>query len=98
MKKYGARPRNKAARMKQLPAKIVNQRSKKLMEIVKKTQLEKNKKWIGWKGEVLIDEIKNKNFIGRNFAYKPVILKEGKLGKFRNIEIKSASPTSLLSY
>jgi len=95
--KFGARPKTKASKMKQLPVKIVNQRSKKLMEIIKKIQLEKNKKWIGRKGEVLIDEVKNENFIGRNFAYKPIILKQGKLGKFRNVEIKSGSSTSLFS-
>jgi MiaB-like tRNA modifying enzyme len=93
--KFGARPGTKAAKMKQLPSKIVNQRSKQLMEIVKKIQLGENKKWIGWKGEVLIDEFKNGNFIGRNLMYKPVILKEGKLGEFRNIEVKSVSSTSL---
>ncbi len=95
--KFGARPRTKAARMKQLSTKIVNQRSKQLMEAVKKMQLENNKEWIGWKGEILIDEFKNGDFIGRNFAYKPIVSKEGKLGEFKKIEVKSVSSTSLFS-
>jgi MiaB-like tRNA modifying enzyme len=95
--KFGARPRTKAAEMEQLPVNVINQRSKELMGIVKKIQLEKNKKWIGWEGEVLIDEIKNKSIIGRNFAYKTIISKEGKLGEFRNIKIENVSSTSLFS-
>jgi MiaB-like tRNA modifying enzyme len=95
--KFGARPKTKAAEMGQLPVNVINQRSKELMGIVKKIQLEKNKKWIGWEGEVLIDETKNKNVIGRNFAYRPIILKEGKLGEFRNVRIETVSSTSLFS-
>ena len=41
-----------------------------------KTELKNNQKWIGWKGKIIIDEIgKNGTFVGRNSAYKPVIIK-----------------------
>ncbi len=93
--KFSPRPRTKAAKMKQLSVKLIKKRSKELMEIVKKIQLEKNKKWVGWKGEVLVDEAKVKDFIGRNFTYKPVVLKEGKLKEFKTVEIDSVSHTSL---
>jgi threonylcarbamoyladenosine tRNA methylthiotransferase CDKAL1 len=95
--KFGSRPGTKAAKMKQLLAKVINERSKKLMKIVKEIKLKQNEKWIGWAGEVLIDEVKEKNFIGHNFAYKPVVLKGGELGEFREIVIDSASHTSLFS-
>jgi len=93
--KFGARPGTKAAKMEQLSVKIMNERSKKLMEIVKKIQLKKNENWVGWEGDVLIDEVNKKNIMGRNFAYKPVVLKEGKLGKIKRVKITSASHTSL---
>jgi len=93
--KFGGRPGTEAVKIKQLSYKIVNRRSKKLMEIVRKIQLEKNKKWIGWKGEVLVDEVKNK-IKGRNFAYKPVVLKKGKLGEFKTVEINSVTSNSLI--
>ncbi len=95
--KFGTRPGTEAAKMKQLPVKVINERSKKLMKIVKKIQLEQNKKWIGWEGEVLVDEIKENNIVGRNFAYKPVVLNEGKLGGFKTVEVNSVSHTSLFS-
>ncbi|MHA1874357.1 MAG: tRNA (N(6)-L-threonylcarbamoyladenosine(37)-C(2))-methylthiotransferase [Candidatus Heimdallarchaeaceae archaeon] len=95
--KFGPRPGTEAAKMKQLPSELINKRSKKLTKVVKKIQLKKNEGWVGWEGEVLIDEV-NKNFIGRNFAYKPIILKEGKLGKFKRIKITHSSSTSLFGY
>jgi MiaB-like tRNA modifying enzyme len=93
--RFGSRPGTEAAKMNQLSVDIINQRSEKITDVVTKIKLEKNKKWIDWKGEILIDEIKNKNSIGRNFAYKPVVLKKGKLGEFRRIKIVSVSSTSL---
>jgi len=93
--KFGARPGTKAEKMKQLPREIINERCKKFTELIRTIQLEKNKKWVGVEGEVLIDEINDKKIVGRNFAYKPIILNKGKLGDFKRIKIKSASSTSL---
>jgi MiaB-like tRNA modifying enzyme len=93
--KFGARPGTKAKKMRQLPVNVINQRSKEISKIVKRIQLKKNEKWIGWRGRVLIDDIRDENFIGRNFAYKSVILKNGKLGVFKQVKIISTSSTSL---
>jgi hypothetical protein len=30
--------------------------------------------WMGWKGEVIIDELNNNSKIGRNYAYKSVVI------------------------
>lgn len=95
--KFGARPGTKAKKMEQLSVKIINNRSKKLSKIVKRIQLKKNENWIGWEGNVLIDETRYKNVIGRNFAYKPVILKNAKPGEFKRVKIKSVSSTSLFA-
>jgi MiaB-like tRNA modifying enzyme len=93
--KFGARPGTKAEKMKQISRKIINERCKELTETIKTIQLEKNKKWIGFEGELLIDEVNDKKIVGRNFAYKPVILNKGKLGDFKRVKIKSVSSTSL---
>jgi len=95
--KFGARPGTKAEKMKQLPVEVINKRSKKLSKIVKRIQLKKNEKWIGWEGSVLVDETRHKNVIGRNFAYKPIILKNAKPGEFKRVKIYSASSTSLFA-
>jgi len=98
--KFGSRPGTEAARMKQLDAKTVNERSSTLHKIVKQISLEKNREWIGWEGEVLVDEIgSNNSFVGRNFSYKPIVIKtkENLLGNFFRVEIKDATENCLIS-
>jgi tRNA A37 methylthiotransferase MiaB len=49
-------------------------RSEKLHKLIKKIALEKNSKWQGWKGEILIDDIENGILKGRNDYYKSISL------------------------
>ncbi|MEM5772784.1 MAG: tRNA (N(6)-L-threonylcarbamoyladenosine(37)-C(2))-methylthiotransferase [Candidatus Aenigmatarchaeota archaeon] len=93
LSKFGARPRTEAAKMKQLNAKTISERSLELSKLIKKISFEKNKLWIGWKGEALVDEIGKKgSFVARNFAYKPIVLKtrEEIFGKFVEVEVEEA--------
>jgi len=59
---------------------------------------EKNRAWIGWEGPVLVSE-KNKrgDYCARNYAYKPVILKDrgNILGRFVNVRITDATRNDL---
>ena len=94
--KFGKRPKTKAGEMEQIDRKTINKRSKIISELVRKISFESNKKWIGWNGEVLIDEIKNFSE-GRNFAYKPILIKEKlKLGSFVNVKIVQVRTNYLL--
>jgi MiaB-like tRNA modifying enzyme len=98
--KFGPRYGTEASRARQLSARIVNERSSALHEIVKQIALEKNKEWIEWKGEILIDEVgKNGSFVGRNFAYKPTVVKtkENILGKFVKIKVENVTENCLIS-
>jgi len=96
--KFGPRPGTEAAKMEQLSRKIINNRTKKLVNLIEKIKLRNNQKWLDWVGEVLIDEVGEKGgLIGKNFAYKPVLTK-GKLGTFKKIKIKSVQPTYLIGY
>jgi len=97
--KFGARPRTEAAKMQQLDRKIANERSKLLHRIVKQIGLENNKKWIGWKGDIFVDEKIKNGFVGRNFAYKPVVIKtdENIFGKFINVEVVNATSNCLIA-
>ncbi|MGC8811982.1 MAG: tRNA (N(6)-L-threonylcarbamoyladenosine(37)-C(2))-methylthiotransferase [Candidatus Aenigmatarchaeota archaeon] len=98
--KFGPRPRTEAAKMKQLPNHIVKKRSKEAFELVRKISFEKNQRWLGWEGECLIDEkgVKNKTFLARNFAYKPIVVKSEKnlLGEIKNIRITEARSNYLI--
>lgn len=93
--KFGTRPGTKAAKMKQLSRKIINDRTRKIVKVLEKIKLENNKKWLNWTGEVLIDEIGRKGgMTGRNFAYRPVLTK-GELGNFYKVKINKIGPIIL---
>ncbi len=54
---------------------------------------EVNKRWLNWHGNIIINEIgKNNSFVGRNYAYKPVIVKE-KVNLGDIIEVKVIKTT-----
>jgi MiaB-like tRNA modifying enzyme len=97
--KFGTRPGTEAAKMQQVDKKIVNERSELLHKLVKKIGLEKNKEWIGWKGEVLVDEKVKNGFVGRNFTYKPIVVKSEKniFGKIVSVDIENATSNCLIA-
>ena len=60
----------------QVPGSIKKERSREVTELFERTALQKNRAWIGWEGKVVIDQkCNNDAFQGRNFAYKPVIVR-----------------------
>ncbi|HLD88962.1 MAG TPA: tRNA (N(6)-L-threonylcarbamoyladenosine(37)-C(2))-methylthiotransferase [Candidatus Nanoarchaeia archaeon] len=81
--RFHARPETAAARMKQdVHGNESKNRSQILTKEFEKMALERNRKWIGWKGKILIDEIgKNNTMVGRNYCYKPVVI-EGKISDY----------------
>ena len=92
------RPRTQASGMRQLPGWKVKERSRAISKLFREIRVEKNRSWLNWRGEVLIDERgKNGSWIGRNFAYKPIVVKSSKdlLGKFLTVQVKSVHPTYL---
>jgi len=73
--RFWPRPGTPAARYKQLNGEITKNRSRLITSVFEWDVLEKNKKWVNWEGKVLIDEKgKDNSWVGRNYAYKPVLL------------------------
>jgi threonylcarbamoyladenosine tRNA methylthiotransferase CDKAL1 len=99
--KFFARPRTAAAEMHDAvvePAEI-KRRSTEAAKLFKRVSLERNQRWVGWSGEVLVDE-KGKvpgSWISRNFAYKPVTVKSSAnlLGKTLQVKVVKAFSTYL---
>ncbi|MCK5594491.1 MAG: TRAM domain-containing protein, partial [Candidatus Aenigmarchaeota archaeon] len=89
--RYGIRPLTRAARMEQVDGNDVKRRSKLLTDAVDAACVYRNERWVGWKGKVLLSEIGSKGgVIGRNDAYKPVVVESGELGKSVEVEIVEA--------
>ncbi|MHA2089565.1 MAG: tRNA (N(6)-L-threonylcarbamoyladenosine(37)-C(2))-methylthiotransferase [Candidatus Kariarchaeaceae archaeon] len=94
--RYWERNDTPAAGLKQLPFKERKIRSTALGKLCKQIQSEDNKKWVGWKGEILLIERGPKGGIeGRNIAYKPIIVNttEEKLGTWQKVKIIEAKST-----
>jgi tRNA A37 methylthiotransferase MiaB len=67
--------------------------------LAKQVSFEQNKRWIGWVGEVIVDE-KGKvegSWVGRNFAYKPIAIKnsDNLYGKIVKVNVSEAFQTYL---
>lgn len=97
LSKYSARPGTEASEWDQIDVTEIKGRSKKAFDLVNKISLSKNQEWIGWKGKVLINEKTDEGIKGRNFAYKPIFVKENvEIGETHTVEITKVSTHTLL--
>lgn len=97
LSRYAVREGTIAARMRQLATNTLKERSRIMAKFYKEIALSNNKKWIGWQGKILIDEKgKNDSWIGRNYSYKPVVVKGNfNLGDEIDVEIFDATSFDL---
>jgi MiaB-like tRNA modifying enzyme len=98
--KFFVRPGTAASEMpNHIVATEIKRRSTEAAKLAKQTSLERNQRWLGWTGKILIDEpgkIPN-SWIGRNFTYKPVAVKSNEmlLGKTLQVNVNRAFSTHL---
>lgn len=98
IKRFSPRPRTAASKLKDMPDRIKKERSRKLTALHKKIGLEKNKRYMNQELKVLVTELgKNQTLLGRTNSYKQVVLEDGKLGEFKKIKIRKATPSYLIS-
>jgi len=97
LSKYSQRPGTSAAEMKQIDVTEVKRRSKITYELINRISEKNNKNWIGWEGQVIFDEEHEEQIRGRNFAYKPIFVKEKpKIGQISTVKIIDATTHSLI--
>jgi len=97
LSRYSARPGTEAAEWEQVDVAEVKRRSKEIFNLTNRISLENNQDWIGWKGDVLFDENADKGIRGRNFAYKPIFVKESiEIGQSHCVKIVDATNHSLV--
>jgi threonylcarbamoyladenosine tRNA methylthiotransferase CDKAL1 len=99
--KFFPRPRTLAEKMTpKVAASNVKTRSQRLAKLVKRISAEKNAAWMDWAGKILVDERgkQHGSWIGRNFAYKPIVVKsedESLLGRVLNVRVVKTFQTYL---
>ena len=97
LSKYSQRPGTEAATWKQIDVLEVKRRSKLVFELSRRISHENNKKWIGWTGDVIFDERTDDAIKGRNFAYKPIFVKDYvEIGERHQVTITDVTDHSLL--
>ncbi len=96
LSKYSQRPGTEAATWKQIDMTEVRRRSKQIYDLSRKISHENNLKWIGWKGNVLFNERIEEGIRGRNFAYKPILVKDYvEIGEKQQVTITDVTEHSL---
>ncbi len=66
-----------AARLPQLPSNTIHDRTRRMAALFHIISAENNKQWLGWQGKILVSEKgKFDTWVGRNYCYKPVVVKE----------------------
>ena len=91
--RFWPRPGTEAEAMGgQLHGRETKDRSRRLSALWRRQSLEGSQRWKGWEGEILIDEVgKEGSMVGRNFAYKPVVLEdEVDLGEIVRVRVTEA--------
>jgi tRNA A37 methylthiotransferase MiaB len=82
-----------------VPLAEIKRRSRLMAALARKVALERNRRWLGWTGEILVDEAGKirGSWVGRNFAYKPIVVKsaDNLLGKSLRVEVTGAFQTHL---
>jgi tRNA A37 methylthiotransferase MiaB len=91
--RFWPRPGTKAAELKPLQGEVMKHRSKMITEIFHNISKMNNERWIGWEGEIVIDEKgkESNQWTGRNYCYKPIIVEgDYQLGQKLNVRIVKA--------
>jgi threonylcarbamoyladenosine tRNA methylthiotransferase CDKAL1 len=97
--RFWPRPGTEAAELNgQLHGRETKGRSRELSSLWRSLLAEKNRGWVGWVGEAVIDEEgKDETMVGRNLAYKPIVVKAPvKLGEIITVRITEAKGSYLL--
>lgn len=88
--RFWERPGTSASEMNnKLHGRETKRRSRRLTSLWKKLAVEVGNKWLGWSGQILLDEYgKNGTMVGRNYVYKTVVVKtDATLGNMVNVKV-----------
>ena len=86
--RFSPRPFTDAYELKPITQRIVKERSRKMTKLVEGITKELGSRHIGERMRILITEHgKNGTFMGRTDGYIPVVVKDGRMGEFRDVEI-----------
>ena len=95
LSKYSARPGVQAATEKKVPSHITKNRTRHLDKVLKEISCARNSSWVGWTGDIIIDEIAENYIQGRNYAYKPIMVTASNMSRVRGDVISLGSKVNV---
>lgn len=96
--RFASRPGTPAAEMKQIHGNVKKERSRQLSYLQKHISVKRNKLWVGWEGDIIVDNKAKGGVSGRNYAYKPVFVESAlKIGDIVTVRIVKAEEKFLKS-
>ena len=99
MSRFWPRPETEAAGLSgQLNGRVTKDRSRRLDELWTRVGREANRAWVGWEGDVLLDELGHSGSkIGRTRSYKAVaVVTEACLGEWIKVRVTGAERAYLI--
>jgi tRNA A37 methylthiotransferase MiaB len=93
--KFSSRPGTAASKLKKVDDDIISERSERLHYLIKAISKKRNSRWIGWEGEILINEIENGKLKGRNDYYKSIILDREPDDSFLNMKLQKYNQSNI---
>jgi threonylcarbamoyladenosine tRNA methylthiotransferase CDKAL1 len=95
--RFASRPGTEAEGLKSLDPKLIKERSGALHQLVRKVALQNNQNWVGWKGKIRVDEVVKGAVVGRNQAYRPILIRDTiPLGHVLDIQVVRATSACLV--
>ncbi len=98
--RFWERPGTDAANMPgRLHGRDTKERSRRMTTLWKELAVDVGKKWLGWEGEILLNEVgKNDTKVGRNYVYKSIAVKtDAPLGSFVKVKVKDVGVGFLIA-
>ena len=92
--RFWPRPGTEAAEMVgQLHGRDTKRRSRDMSKLWRRISEERNRSWIGWQGEIIVDEFgSGSSVVGRNYAYKPIVIPDlSAPGEFVKVTVVDAT-------
>jgi len=91
--RFWARPGTAAAKLKMVLGMTSKERAIAVSDLFGEIAAQENKKWKDWRGKIFLDEIgKNNTLVGRNYAYKPIIISgDYELGTEVTVQVKETT-------
>ncbi|MCK5299749.1 MAG: radical SAM protein, partial [Candidatus Aenigmarchaeota archaeon] len=85
---YTPRPMTVAKRLKNHASEVIKIRTSRISAVADMVKTKKNREWVSWIGDALVEEKVRNGVLARNFAYRPIVIKNEKLKVGQKVKVE----------